>query len=253
MTAHQKLVAERQAELNPKPVIPSLAGYTVELISRARAERVILKYEWLGTMGHSIEFVGLISPKRRIHGVACFGHGPQGGAPSALGTPAMCLERGACVHYAPRNAASFLINNACKLISRLRDVHRFFAYGDPHAGEYGGVYQAAGWRYLGQGLDGRQGRKRRYAVLRPGGDPGDPAQWQSTRELRRPGKHMTFEEAREKGWTIASREAKHVYGTVVGRSRKKWLKDTPERPYPAPQPELKRRAKSKRPRLPAPA
>jgi len=76
------------------------------------------------------------------------------------------------VHWAPRNAASFLISRAVKLVRCLLGIERFFAYADPEAGEYGGVYQACGWHYLGQGLHGQRGeRRQRQYVLPPGYDP----------------------------------------------------------------------------------
>jgi hypothetical protein len=194
-------------------------------------------------MGHSTHFVGLLSGTRDLHGVACFGHGPWSQMRGVIGRPALCLERGACVHYAPANAASFLINNACKLLYRIHGVARFFAYADPKAGEYGGVYQAAGWVYLGQGLDGvRNRRKQRYQVLRPGRDPDIETNWQTTRELRRDAdkaKHLTFRSAEENGWQIRLRAGKHVYATHVGRDRRKWRRTIAALPYPAPEPELK--------------
>jgi hypothetical protein len=147
------------------------------------------------------------------------------------------------VHYAPRNAASFLINAACKLIYRINGVALFFAYADPMAGEYGAVYQAAGWSYLGRGLDGKKGRSRRFMVLPPGADANDPAAWKTTRELRRIGRRMSFAQARAQGWQIATREAKHVYATNVGRNRRQWRRELICPPYPAPHPELKRKPK----------
>lgn len=195
-------------------------------------------------MGRATFFVGLLSPTRDLHGVACFGYGPAGPIRKLIGEPALCLERGACVHYAPRNAASFLINAACKLVYRTTGVPLFFAYGDPMAGEYGAVYQAAGWAYLGQGLNGKTGRARRFFVLPPGEDPDNPANWKTTRELRRQGRRMTFDQARDLGWQIATREAKHVYATHVGRERKAWRKNLVCPPYPAPRPELKIRIRA---------
>ena len=148
---------------------------------------MIAKYEWLGTLGNASHYVGLLAPNRELHGVACFGPAPGG---IHVGGPALYLTRGACVHYAPRNAASFLINHACKLMCRETGVPLFFAYADPAAGEYGGVYQAANWNYLGQGIVGQKMRKARYAMLPPGADPDNPANWKTARELRR--KNLTF-------------------------------------------------------------
>jgi len=166
MTAHQRQIRDAMAMAHPREAAKSLEGYSVETISRADATPIILHYEWLRSVGRATIFVGLFSPTRELEGVACFGAGPGGEIMSLLGVPALCLERGACVHYAPPNAASFLINTACKLVYRITKVAVFFAYADPMAGkdgqgEYGGVYQAAGWLYLGQGLDGGKGRKLR--------------------------------------------------------------------------------------------
>jgi hypothetical protein len=244
VTAHQRLIRERLAEEAPRASSASLAGYSVETISRAEALPLILRYEWLGTLGPATIFIGLLSPTRELEGAACFGWGPTGPIRLLIGEPALCLERGACVHYAPRNAASFLINNACKLVMRVTGVSRFFAYSDPMAGEYGGVYQAAGWVYLGQGLNGKDGRAMRLFVLPPGKDGDKPYNWQTTRVLRRQKPRLSLPEARLAGWQIARRHAKHVYVINVGRDRKKWLKSLAPRvkAYPSPNPELKIKA-----------
>jgi hypothetical protein len=136
--------------------------------------------------------------------------------------------------------------HACKLVCRINGTTRFFAYADPAAGEYGGVYQAAGWAYLGQGPHGGGTRTHRHAVLPPGGDPDDRAQWRTSRALRRHGQHLSFEEALMAGWLIETRAAKHVYATHVGRDRKVWRKGLPELPYPKPRPELTMAARAKR-------
>jgi hypothetical protein len=230
-----------------EPRAGSLDGYSVETVTRVEALPLIAQHEWLGNIGQATIFVGLYSPFRELQGVACFGHGSTGSIRQRIGSSALCLERGACVPHAPENAASFLINSACKLVHRLTAIARFFAYADPMAGEYGAVYQAASWAYLGQGLYGRSfGRTRRYAVLPPGKDAADPAQWQTTRALRREGRHLSFAEARAAGWQIATREAKHVYATNVGRQRKTWLKKLQALPYPKPRPELTLAARAAR-------
>jgi hypothetical protein len=222
-----------------EPRAGSLDGYTLETITLAQALPLIVQHEWLGNIGRATVLVGLFSPRRELQGVASFGYGCTGAITRRIGSPALCLERGACTPNAPPNAASFLINASCKLVCRLTRICRFFAYADPLAGEYGAVYRAAGWLYLGQGLH-RQGRGRthRYAVLAPGKEAADPANWQTTRVLRLNGRHLTFAEARAEGWQIAMRYAKHVYATNVGRQRKTWLKKLQALHYPKPRPEL---------------
>ena len=237
--AHQRIIREQMTVERPRQPAMTLQGYSVETVSREDAVPIIMHYEWLRSIGRATMFIGLVSPSREIEGVVCFGYGPAGNIRRLIGAPALCLERGACVHYAPRNAASFLINAACRLIYRAHGVALFFAYADPTAGEYGGVYQAAGWVYLGQGLDGNKGRSRRFMVLPPGLDADCPGNWKTTRELRRGNRHMNFAEARQAGWQIATREAKYVYATNVGRERRRWRAGFQSLPYPAPRPQLK--------------
>jgi hypothetical protein len=69
-------------------------------------------------------------------------------------------------------------------------------------------------------------------VLPPGADGADPANWQTTRALRRDGRHLSFAAARTLSWRIARREAKHVYATCIGRDRKSWLRGLATLPYP---------------------
>jgi hypothetical protein len=135
-----------------------------------------------------------------------------------------------------------LIAKACKLVYRLTGTPLFFAYADPMAGEYGAVYQAAGWVYLGQGLQGEAAgqRRRRQYVLPPGSDPRHPASWRTDRDLRREGRRLTLPQARRRGWVVAARSAKHVYAICVGAKRREWCNGLLSLPYPAPHPRLKR-------------
>jgi hypothetical protein len=241
--AWQRRLREQKAREEPREGNRTLEGYRLETVGRGSALGLISEYEWLGTMGGAIYFVGLYSPQRDLEGVACFGSGPQGDIRKVIGTPALCLERGACVHYAPPNAASFLISGACRLVKRLTGVTIFYAYGDPEAGEYGAVYQAANWLYLGQGIHHGKERAKRLAVLPPGKDPAQPANWRTTRVLREPraGRRLSFAQARALGWQIAYRDAKHVYAINIGPRRAQWRRRIGWRRYPAPRPHLKLR------------
>ena len=66
--------------------------------------------------------------------------------------------RGACVPWAPINAASFLVRHACRQAHKDHGWNIFFAYSDPTSGEIGTIYQAANWHYIGQGLGRRRGK-----------------------------------------------------------------------------------------------
>jgi hypothetical protein len=165
--AHQRLIHERAALQDPRPELESLAGCTVEPITRAEAKPIILRFEWLGTMGAATAWYGLRSPTGELLGAVGFGRANVARDLAKLGR-AVCLQRGACVHYAPRNAASFLIRRAVKLAAREHAWQIFYAYGDPSAGEVGQIYQALSWSYVGTSAGRSPGRKRDQ-FIRPDG------------------------------------------------------------------------------------
>ena len=154
MTCHQRKIREGFALSEPRSVPDTLKGFTVEAISRDDAEKIILQYEWLGTMNKfSVAHYGLISPDQVVHGVACFGRGNGTNAgsitTSELSRP-ISLERGACVHWAHPHAPSMLVSKACRQMYIDHGYNTFFAYSDWEAGEIGTIYQACNWIYLGQ-------------------------------------------------------------------------------------------------------
>lgn len=204
--AHQRVIREQRAVAKPRLPIPSLAGCYVAPITSAEAKVIILEYEWLGTLGRAAATYGLFSASGELIGATAFGW------PSAvesrdvcgkeLRDKAVCLERGACVHYAPPNAASFLITNAVRQAHRDRGWEIFYAYADPEAGEIGTVYQACNWFYIGQGVGRTPGRPREY-WLRPDGS------MVSNRTLRH--KRMKIADAIALGWVRVPKHPKHKY------------------------------------------
>jgi hypothetical protein len=214
---YQRLVRERAAREDPRDGLESLAGCRVVPINNTLAAEIILKYEWLGTMGRATACYGLVSDRstypndpnvegRELLGVACFGRGPGLYGGDVCGDTyrdlAVCLERGACVHWAPKNAASFLIRNAVRQAAHDHGWRIFYAYADPAAGEIGTVYQAANWHYLGQG-PGRTSRKRKSRFVRPDGTT------VSSRMLHHYG--LTRAQAAERGWRAIEVPTKHKY------------------------------------------
>lgn len=141
-----------------------LDGYTVKQITREQAETIILKYEWLAgdpmnksPMGRGISACyGLFSPEGELMGANCLGKmgGEIGNICGELNADkTVCLMRGACVPYAPRNAASFFTRNTCRLAREEYKWAIFFAYSDTqNASEVGTIYQALGWFYFGDDL-----------------------------------------------------------------------------------------------------
>ena len=143
----------------------SLEGCTVEQIPFAEAKALITRYEWLGSMPTwTRACYGLKTPTASLRASWCSRAGPAPESGDLCGREhrdlAVCLARGACVHWAHPHAASFLISRACKLAQRDYGWKIFYAYSDPMAGEIGTVYQAANWLYLGEGVGRSDSRGR---------------------------------------------------------------------------------------------
>ncbi len=202
--AHQRIIRERAEILEPRAPLPTLDGCSVQQVTRETARPIILRYEWLGTMGRARAWYGLHAPDGEVLGVVGFGHGIGAASRNLCGPESreltICLERGACVHYAPRNAGSFLIARACRLAHRDHGWEIFYAYADPDAGEIGTIYQALGWDYIGQGAGRTPGRKRDQ-FLRPNGTRVDE------RTLRHGGVKM----GDVLGWRRVQSSPKHRY------------------------------------------
>lgn len=161
-------------------------------------------------MGRAQASYALMAPDGALLGCVCFGlpGGTRAGnvCGPEFGALAICLERGACVHYAPRNAASFLIQRAVRLASQAHGWAIFYAYADPSAGELGVVYQAAGWHYLGQGVGRTTGTRDLF--LDPDG------RGVSSRTLRH--RRLKKTAALAMGWAVVDVPQKHKYVTFAG-------------------------------------
>jgi len=206
--AHQRVIRERAAQQDPREPLASLDGCTVGPVTRRDAARIILRYEWLGTMGRAKIWYGLRAPDGELLGVVGFG----GTSPSDL-PGSVILERGACVHFAPKNAGSFLIRRAVRLAHREHGWRTFVAYADPDAGEIGTIYQALGWSYTGQGS--RPNARKRDHFVRPDGRKVDE------RMLRHLGLKLG-----DVPWRRVQTSAKHRYVWIEGADQVAGL------PYP---------------------
>jgi hypothetical protein len=184
--AHQRLVRHAEAVRDPRPAMATIEGCTVEQIAYAEAKVLITRYEWLRTMPTVTRACyGLRAPSGEVVGVVVFAVGPAPEAGDICGrehhSKAICLARGASVHWAHPHTASCLISRACKLAYRDHGWQVFYAYSDPTAGERGTVYRAANWLYLGEGVGRSKGRGRwRFFNRRE-------SRWRSERVIRRRG------------------------------------------------------------------
>jgi hypothetical protein len=157
----QRHIRELHGEQEQRPQLKGLSTATVERISNEEAGSLIERYEWLGTMGAGTRACYGLKLNGELLGVACFGVGGSHEARNICGpqyiAQTVCLQRGACVPWAPKNAASFLIRASCRKAWEDHAWKIFFAYSDPDAGEIGTVYQAVNWHFLGAGLGRRSG------------------------------------------------------------------------------------------------
>ncbi len=231
LQCHQYAIRLKEAARDPREVLPDAwlgSLLRVVPVSTKQAREVILRYEWLRTMQtNAFVHFGLATPWGEVIGVASFGppYGWRTGFPGGYHTAV--LGRGACVHWAPKSAASYLIRNACRLAGRL-GVEIVSAYADVDAGEIGTVYQAANWLYLGQGTSHGP---TRVEWQMPGSD-----RWMSSRMLEHKGYsgRGAWAAARARGWKSRTRPAKHLYAWAEGRRRREILALLAPRALPYP-------------------
>lgn len=212
--SHQKKIREVEAHIEPRPPDASL-DYCIKPIDAIAARKFILRYEWLGTVGNPVARYGAFNRRGELAAVALFGRTGGNEARSMCGPQyidkAICLERGACAHWAHPHTASWFIPRACKQASLDHGWKIFYAYSDPAAGEIGTVYQACNWLYLGQGIGRAKGRGREY--FRHLVDTDD--EWISEKALRTR-RGLSIADALAQGWEREQRPAKHKYVFLLG-------------------------------------
>ena len=222
---HQRKIREAEAAKNPRLQDTAL-NYKVVSITREQAKKIILRYEWLGTVGTPLAQYGAIDPSGELVAVASFGW-PQGTAAANIcgkefAKFTVVLQRGACAHWAHQHAASWFIPRAVKMAAKDHGWKIFIAYSDPDAGEVGTVYQACNWHYIGQAPERQsRGRPRDHWYFRKLGWRRD--RWIGERVFFSK-RGLTLDDLRERNpagqWVRQCRAAKHKYAWVEAESRR---------------------------------
>lgn len=217
--AWQKQLRDQVAEPAP-PVDLALKDAVVRPVSRAAAERVILRYEWLGTLPSTRRHYGIFfGPYLAGVTAVAVGNG-AGGAYGAMqfGIERLelaTLQRGACVSWAPPGTNSKLVSWTVRLLARDEPaVKLMIAFADSEAGEVGTIYQAAGWTYLGPGA-----RVTEW-VAPNGGIRNNATVLKKDRRGRRSTVWMA-ERLRAAGWKAQQSNPKGRYAVVVDRRDEK--------------------------------
>ena len=133
----------------------SLKRSNIRQVTRNQAKKIILEYEWLGTLPIASFYYGIFFDNI-CGGVVCYvGNGGGASCSKMYGLKNReigYLLRGACSYWTPKGSASKLISMSLKLIRKdYPHIKIAIAYSDSEAGEYGTVYQATNWICLGMG------------------------------------------------------------------------------------------------------
>jgi len=158
MKAYQRTIREKKAQeqrltlFDDKPEVVDIKQAVVREVSLSTARKIILEYEYLGTMPNAPLFAIGIFYGEFCAGVVIYGSvSPPSVSKSVyFGAPGdvIQLARGACVYWAHKHSASMLIGASLK-IARNKGYNLVIAYSDPDAGEVGTVYQSTNWLYCG--------------------------------------------------------------------------------------------------------
>ena len=160
MKAYQRIIREQEEKnekgqlslIKTKPDRVDIKKAIVKEVSYNTAKKIILKYEWLGTMVGTSKHYGIFFDGY-LGGVVCYGHptarmGYGGYVGDKYASFGIQLSRGACVYWAHEHSASKLIGASLKILKN--EGYKYaVAFSDPAAGEVGTVYQATNWYYTG--------------------------------------------------------------------------------------------------------
>ncbi len=103
---HQRAVRNRESAADPQVQDATLDGYFVEPIGLVEAAAFILRFEYLGTVGHPLAMYGARDQLGALAAVALFGR------PTMTSTAFdVVLERGACAPWAHPHAASWFLKS----------------------------------------------------------------------------------------------------------------------------------------------
>jgi len=149
--AHQRVIREQLAAASAESAAVDIGSAQIRAITLAEAKALIEPYEWLGTMPAVSRFAFGIFFDGRLGGAVVYSNEyaenlkvwDKYGFTGKI----ICLSRGACAHWTPRNAASKLIRRSMRMLpARYRVIT---AMADALAGEVGVVFQAANFCFVG--------------------------------------------------------------------------------------------------------
>jgi hypothetical protein len=232
LKAHQRIIRERMAieeEHNLfgnwwKNIDTTKKNAIVKEITRQTALPVIEKYEWLGTLPVNYKKFAGIYFNTALAGVVCFVDVKFGGKFTLFNYPAICLGRGACVHWCPDYGGSFLIQKSIKLLFGKEEPKYLVAFTDSKAGEIGTIYQACGWVYLGskKTKEWIDSNGKRYDINTPSVRAVSGFARKNNKDLKatKEQRQKQIEKMLNEGYKLAEGPIRGKYATVIGSKNK---------------------------------
>lgn len=148
----------------------SLKDAVVKPVERSLAKQIIEEYEWLGCMPAITQYYYGIFFDNVCGGVVVFGteYSENTGVWDKYGYTGkmILLSRGVCLHWTPKNTNSMLIMKAIDMLPAKYEI--VTATIDQLAGEYGTIYQACNFYYVGSMREKNGKENPRLGVLLDG-------------------------------------------------------------------------------------
>ena len=167
--AHQRIIREKKSQETPHDLFGNywdninkdIDNGIIKATDYQTAKKIILEYEWLGTMGTTQHHFGIFFDGN-CAGVVCYGyfqamnmkygeHPYEYYVGKEYAKHGIQLSRGACVHWSHKHTGSKLIATSLRLMNE-KGYKYVIAFSDSEAGEIGTLYQATNWYYLGLGI-----------------------------------------------------------------------------------------------------
>jgi hypothetical protein len=202
---HQKRLDNLEADLLADGLMPEevatlrTSNFTFRPIDyknkleKIKVDEFIKRHEWLERMPQRTTHVFGAFFEEILVGITVFA--TPNAFSNALGSGTKNIEkllsRGAVKSWTPKNTASWLVMKSINWMVANTEFRLFSAYSDPEAKELGTIYQACGWKYLGQSAGGS------IQCF----DPKNPQKgWFSDREIRKTSTQKRL--LREAGFSI---------------------------------------------------
>jgi hypothetical protein len=203
--SYQRVIREKlaitksnQSSYMDIPIKPCLDKSYIKRIDFNTASKIILQYEWIGTMPlpKSCRYIFGQYFDDVLGGVIVYVEPSTRQFNKLYPRQVLQLNRGACAYWTPKNSASKLISQSLKDLKN-DEIKLVIAYCTPEAGEIGTIYQALGWWYVGDTspskvyfLDGHWISERTLA---------DKVKWAKNKEIRWQDKFKNLEFRRLSG------------------------------------------------------